>query len=198
MHIGKNMKRLVSESGFTQQEVADRMGINRQTLIYYFSQPTQPSPIKLQAFCDAVRCTIDDVIGERDTTYKIPIYGTIACGIPMSAITDISGYEEVSRDVYRDVREYFALRMKGMSMYPRIKTGDVVIFHKQETADNGDIVAVFVGGEDATCKQMILQDDGIVLHPLNECYGDMVFSYEQIKTLPIEIIGKAVELRAKL
>ena len=198
MHIGDNMRLAIERRGLTQIEVAERMGVDRLTLLYYLKQPTAPKRNRLEDFCRAVGCDIEEIIKEKDLYEKIPIYGNIAAGIPIEAIEDITGYEEVSRDVYRNTKEYFALRIKGYSMYPRMRTGDVVIFHKQPTADNEDIVAVFVGNEDATCKQFIQTEGGIILHSYNDAFGDMRFTTEQVKQFPITIIGKAVELRSRL
>jgi len=198
MHIGKRMRSAAERSGLTQQEIADRMGISRQALVYYFDQPGAPKESRLIAFCDIVHCSVQEIIDAKPGVGKIPVYGSIAAGIPIEAIEDISDYEEVSTETYRNIEEYFALKIKGGSMSPKISNGDIVIFHKQEDCESGDICAVLVNGEDATCKQVMKTNDGIVLHSLNECYGDICFNNDQISMLPVQIIGRAVELRAKL
>lgn len=197
MNVGNRMREIFERSGMTQQELADKMGIDRTTLIYYFNHPTAPKRYRLEQFCRAVNCTVDEVMTAKPGIYQIPVYGTIAAGIPTEAIENIIGYEEVPAAEYQDACDYFALQLKGMSMYPRMQSGDVVIFRKQDCADSGDIVAVSVGTDDATCKQIFISEDGITLHALNESFGDMRFTRQQVASFPITIIGKAVELRAK-
>lgn len=194
MHFGRLMREAMERRGFKQNDVADRMGIDRTTLIYYFNQPTPPKKSRIDDFCRIVGCDIHELMGEGYG--KVAVYGTIAAGTPIEAVEDIIGYVETPD--LRNTSEYFALQIRGFSMYPRMKTGDIVIFHKQNDADSGDVVAVMVGGEDATCKQYFTNDKGIVLHAYNESFGDMKFTDTQVQELPIEIIGKAVELRAKL
>lgn len=192
MHYGEYLKSLATKSGFSQTEIAERMGIKRTALLYYFSRKNKPDSHFIFKFSHAISLPISEL---KDAP-QIAIYGAIAAGKPINAIENVEGY--IDAWDYDDVDSYFALRIKGVSMYPRIKTGDVVIFHKQANADNEDIVAVFVGGDDATCKQLILKEDGITLHALNESFGDMNFTAKQVEEMPITIIGKAVELRAKL
>jgi len=197
-HIGNRMRKAIDDRGLTITEVAERMGITRASLIYYLDRPGAPKDRRLEQFCEAVGCRMEEIRGTRPGVGRIPVYGDIAAGIPIEAIENVIDYEEVSLDVYKNISEYFALRLKGVSMQPRMRSGDIVIFHRQETADNEDIVAVFVGGENATCKQLLLDQEGITLHAFNESFGDMKFSCKQVETLPVTILGKAVELRAKL
>jgi repressor LexA len=92
----------------------------------------------------------------------IPVLGEIAAGIPIEAVTDIIDYEEISAEMAAN-GEYFALKIKGNSMEPRIVNGDVVIIRKQETAESGDVVAVLVNGESATVKKIKIRPEGIIL-----------------------------------
>lgn len=126
----------------------------------------------------------------------IPVLGRVAAGIPIEAIEDIIDYEEISEKMaaYGD---YFALEIHGQSMEPKMSEGDVVIVRKQEYADTGDTVIVLVNGSDATCKKIKFTDKGIVLIPSNPAFEPMYFSKEDIETLPVQVIGKVVELRAK-
>ncbi|MFR8829560.1 MAG: LexA family protein [Dialister invisus] len=50
--------------------------------------------------------------------------------------------------------EYFALRIKGSSMEPKLLEGDIVIVRKQNDVDNGDTAIVLVNGDEATVKQI--------------------------------------------
>ena len=127
---------------------------------------------------------------------KIPVLGTVAAGIPISAVEDILDYEEVPQS-WENQGEFFGLRIKGDSMKPDINDGDTVIVRQQSTANNGDVVIALVNGDDATCKKFEKLDNGIMLISNNSSYSPMYFSNEEVATKPVVIIGRVVELRRK-
>ena len=127
---------------------------------------------------------------------QIPVLGTVAAGIPISAVEDILDYEEVPQS-WESQGEFFGLRIKGDSMEPRMESGDVVIVKQQSDANSGDTVIVLVNGDDATCKRLQKTDNGIMLVSTNPKYPPMFYSDEDIRTKPVVILGKVVELRQK-
>lgn len=127
---------------------------------------------------------------------KIPVLGTVAAGIPISAVEEILDYEEVPQS-WKSQGEFFGLRIKGESMKPDINHGDTVIVRKQSTANNGDVVITLVNGDDVTCKKFEKLDNGIMLISNNSEYSPMYFSNEEVTTKPVVIIGRVVELRRK-
>ena len=82
-------------------------------------------------------------------------------------------------------------------MEPRIKEGDVVIVRQQPEVESGDVAIVLVNGDSATCKKVIINDNGITLIPFNPAYEPVFYTAEQVETLPVRIVGKVVELRGK-
>mgnify|MGYP003589404201 CR=1 FL=1 len=128
---------------------------------------------------------------------KVPVLGRVVAGIPLEAVTEILDYEELHPNVAK-TGEFFALQIKGNSMSPRICDGDVVIVKRQNTVDSGDIAIVLINGDEATVKKVKLDENGIMLIAFNaDVYEPHFYSNEEIKTLPIEILGKVVELRGK-
>ena len=123
---------------------------------------------------------------------QIPVLGTVAAGIPISAVEDILDYEEVPQS-WESQGEFFGLRI----MEPRMESGDVVIVRQQSDANSGDTVIVLVNGDDATCKRLQKTENGIMLVSTNPKYPPMFYSDEDIRTKPVVILGKVVELRQK-
>lgn len=107
-------------------------------------------------------------------------------------------YEEIPTNWLTGNKEYFALKIKGDSMQPFYNTGDTVIFQKTNDCENGSHCAVMVNGDDVTFKKIIKNEMGIILEPLNKDYEPILYSNEQIKELPVNIIGVAKEIRRKL
>ena len=126
----------------------------------------------------------------------INVYGEIAAGIPIEAIEDILDQEEISSEMAAH-GEYIALKVKGSSMEPRIMDGDVVIIRLQEMVENGEIAAVFVNGDSVTLKQVKRENEGLWLIPNNSAYKPLFYSKKECAELPVRILGKMVELRAK-
>lgn len=118
-------------------------------------------------------------------------------GIPLDAIEEIIDYEEIPKSMSA-TGEFFALQVKGDSMLPTLKDGDVVIVKKQPTVDSGDIAIVLVNGNEATVKEVKESPGGITLIGHNVAvYTPQFYSNEEIKSLPVEVLGKVVEMRRK-
>lgn len=75
--------------------------------------------------------------------------------------------------------------------------GDVVIVRKQSDVDNGDIAIILVNGDEATIKKVQKFNGGINLIPSNTAYDVLTYSNKEIAQLPVQCIGKVIELRAK-
>lgn len=126
----------------------------------------------------------------------IPVLGRVAAGIPMEAIEDIEDYEEITKERAAQ-GEFFALKVKGDSMAPRFAEGDVLIVRRMSDCNNGDIAVVLVGNADATVKRIKKTAEGIFLIASNPAYEPRYYSNHEIEELPVTILGKVVELRAK-
>lgn len=125
------------------------------------------------------------------------IYGTIPAGIPMECIEDIIDTEEISSDMLKGGKQYFGLKIKGDSMFPDYLDGDTIILEKVDNCESGDDCVVMVNGNDGTFKRIFKNETGIILQPLNNSYQPMIYTNEQIESLPVRVIGKVVELRRK-
>ena len=94
--------------------------------------------------------------------------------------------------------EYFGLQIKGDSMEPKISSGDIVIVRKQPDVESGEVAVVLVNGDDATVKKVKKSAAGITLIANNPAYDPLFYSNEDIEKLPVVILGRVVELRARI
>lgn len=125
---------------------------------------------------------------------KIPVIRRIVDGMPIFAQENIEGAIEIKAD--NAINSMFALKAIGQSMEPKIQEGDLLIIHKQEDVDNGDVAIVMIGGDEATVKQVKKQPNGIMLIGFNQkVYEPCFYTNKQIEQLPIRIMGKVVESR---
>lgn len=125
------------------------------------------------------------------------VYGSIPAGVPMECIEDIIDTEEIPADMLRGGKQYFGLKVKGNSMEPDYLDGDTLILEKADDCESGDDCVVMVNGNDGTFKRVIKNENGIILQPLNSEYYPLVFSNEQIESLPVRVIGIVEEIRRK-
>lgn len=125
------------------------------------------------------------------------VYGTIPAGIPMECIEDIIDTEEISTDMLKGSKQYFGLKIKGNSMSPEYLDGDTIILEKVDDCESGQDCVVMVNGNDGTFKRVFKNETGIILQPLNPEFQPLIYTNEQIKSLPVRVIGKVVELRRK-
>lgn len=130
---------------------------------------------------------------------RIPVLGSIPAGIPVELIQDILDYEEISEEMLKGGKEYFALKVKGSSMWPKYLDGDTIIVLKQDDCESGQDAIVMVNGNDGTFKRVIKKDNGITLEPINQQeYNSVSYSNEDIEKLPIKILGVVKEIRRKI
>lgn len=154
------------------------------------------TPAQFDSTVQAAEEILSGASQNRNVGIRIPVLGDVAAGIPIEAIQDIVDYEEIDSAMAAS-GEYFGLRIKGSSMEPRMRDGDVVIVRKQDYADTGDTAVVLVNGDSATVKKIKKGPDGISLIPTNPAYDPMYYTAAEVESLPVRIIGRVVELRAK-
>lgn len=121
---------------------------------------------------------------------QIPLLGIIAAGQPIPVVGDgLTRYEgemlSLTRDVIEDQEGLFALKVKGESMIDAlINDGDIVVMKKQETAQNGEMVAVWLKDEKATTlKRIYRESKRIRLQPMNPT---MRPRYERPKNVQVQ------------
>ena len=83
-------------------------------------------------------------------------------------------------------------------MEPKISEGDVIIVLAQSDCECGDTVVIMVNSHEAMLRKIKKFNDGSInLVPSNPNYPVDRFSRGDIINLPVRIIGKVIELRAK-
>ena len=198
----KNIRILRKNAGLSQQELANALNVHQTAVSQWETSRTAPDIETLAQMAKLFNTSIDAITGhaspslQKEKGVKIPVYGNVAAGIPIEAITDIEDFEEIPEH-WLNSGEYIALRIKGDSMEPRIESGDVVIVRLQSTAESGDTVIALVNGDEATCKKIKIRPEGIMLSSINTAYEPMFYSNREIEELPVRILGIVVELRAK-
>lgn len=186
-----------------QSYIAENLNITASTVSDWVKGKKYPRIDAMQALADLLcvllaELTTQDASDMHCKALRIPILGKIPAGIPIEAIEDIEGWEEIPGSMTKGGKEYFGLAVKGDSMEPEYRNGDTLILQKQDSCETGDDCAVIINGNDATFKRIRRSEKGILLQPLNSAYDPIFFTNEEIISLPVRIIGVVVEVRRRI
>lgn len=199
------LKKLLTEHELTQHQLSKILNVSESTVGKWILEKSLPRMGVIQKLSEYFNVPKSYFLEKQDNPEKsitkgvrIPILGRVVAGIPLEAITDIEGYEEITPKM-ASLGEYFALKIKGHSMEPQILDNDVVICKCQSDVESGDIAIILVNGDEATCKQIKKSQEGVTLIGFNPVvYPPHFYSNKEIETLPVNVIGKVVELRRSL
>lgn len=112
----------------------------------------------------------------RASVRDVPLVGRIAAGSPLLAEEDIEEIYPLPTELV-GTDPVFMLEVSGESMVDAgILDGDYVVVKRQPTADDGQLVAALIQGEEATVKRLQRRDGRVVLKAENPDYPPMVFS----------------------
>lgn len=199
--ISARIKRLCKARGITIVKFETDCGLSHGYLRTLERQKSMPSIERVAKIADYFKVSKEYILGEEEPQtgvgVLIPLLGRVAAGVPISAVENIIGQEEITAQLAK-TGEFFALRIKGNSMSPFIMDGDVVVVKQQNDAENGDIVIALVDGDDGVCKRFKRTDGGIMLISLNSDYEPLIFTHAEIDSTPVEILGKVIEIRRAL
>ena len=139
---------------------------------------------------------VDNVKSPFERGKRIPIIGEIRAGSPIITNESVQGYEYAE---VAEAEEYFYLRVQGDSMKNiGMVQGSLVLFHKQQYAEDGDIVACLVGGDSATVKRFRRSKKNIFLMPENDEYTPIRLTTDDFESGEARILGVACEIKIKL
>lgn len=201
-NISSNLRRLRLEKGYTLAELSKFIGVSDATLQRYESGEIKTiKPETLIKLSDVLGC--DDpmyILGFERPSYNayqpvrsIPILGTVSAGLPIYAEENYDGFtctDDVGDDLY-------ALRVKGDSMNAAgINQGDILIFKRQPTVENGEIAVVMVNDSEATVKKFYKSGNQITLFPQsnNPIHQPQIYD---IADTDVRIIGKVIESKTR-
>ena len=127
---------------------------------------------------------------------RVPIIGEIRAGSPIITNESVEGYEYAE---VAEAEEYFYLRVQGDSMKNiGMVEGSLVLFHKQQYAEDGDVVACLVGGDSATVKRFRRSKKNVFLMPENDDYAPIKLTTDDFESGEARILGVACEIKIKL
>jgi repressor LexA len=182
-----SVREIGAEVGLTSPSTVHAHLSTLQKLGFLRRDPTKPRAIEVR---------FDATSGapvERRPVRHVPLVGDVAAGTDVLAQENIEETLPLPAD-FTGEGELFMLRVRGDSMVDAaIVDGDFVVCRSQATANDGDIVAAGIPGDEATVKTYQRTGSTITLLPANARLAPMVFAPEDIT-----VFGKVVTVMRRL
>ena len=196
------IKKLREEFGYTQQDLANKLNGSKSVIGLYENEMRKPSLEILVKLSEIFDCSIDYILCKTDiknaviNVARIPILGTVKAGYDWLAEENVVDYITLKENI-PNIKEYYALKITGDSMLPLLSKGDLVIVHDQDDVESGQTAVILINGEEATVKKVVKTNEGIELHSMNPYYPVKKFTYADMKSIPVKIIGRVKEAKIK-
>ena len=184
------LKSSVSSQGYapTMREIGAAVGLTSSASVKYQLDILEDKGLIRRGDNSgrAIELVIPDselgTIAHIDKTKFIPLVGSIAAGVPITADQMVEETMPLPESLVGG-GELFMLKVKGESMIDAaICDGDFVVIRQQKDANNGEIVAAMIDGE-ATVKTFQKKAGKVWLLPAND-------AFEPIDGTHCEILGK--------
>ena len=213
MFLGKKIREARNEKGLTQKQLAEEIikqgkKASNTTIANWESGLNSPDIDTLQVICNILEKDGNYFFDlkqppmqsmqfkEIDKKRLFPILGEVKAGYDMLSFENTIGYIAIDKDL-GDPENYYALKIKGDSMAPILNEDDIVVVHKQNDVENGNVAIILIDDEEATVKRIYKTEKGIKLEAFNPYYPTREFTVEEIEDRPVKIIGKVIEARIK-
>ena len=212
--LSEELTLLRRRKGWTQTELAKRVGLAVSTIGFYEQGRMKPSPKNLLKLAKALDANPDSLLsllskgknkvneqpqyglfrneggkvvsmGEVKDVVSLPVLGHVHAGDPNIPDTEIIDVIKLPRRIAR--KADYALIVKGMSMEEEgILPDDVILVKMQNDADNRQIVIARIDDDNFTLKRLRKEKGDVWLEPANSRYKAI--------NPPFEIVGRVVYL----
>lgn len=181
-NILRFMTKYMEQNGFppTIREIGEATGINSTSVVNYnLNKLMSAGYLQRSNRVSRGLKLVSTIMGNErkvrtgQNFQSIPLIGHIVASQPVEIPSDIghviNDFIEIPPMMLKgaDPEEVFALKVKGNSMIDAmIREGDIIIMKHQETADNGDMVAVWLDERgETTLKYFYNEGSRIRLQP---------------------------------
>lgn len=197
MNFKEYLKKYKEKMGVSNEYIASQLGVNRSTVTRWLkgdTKVTDPEVIEKLSFILGV--DVESLINSEER-YEKPVLGEVKAGYDLLIDENFEGYEQVTQDDY--YRGDFFLRVVGDSMSgAHIHDGDLLYVKKCNDVPSGTIAVVLINRCEVTVKKVIKKEGLLILEPANPSVDVRYYSQEEVESLPVEIIGKALYSRSDL
>lgn len=191
--FSKNLKYYMTINNKTRNDICKDLDFKYTTFTDWYNGNIYPRIDKIEQIANYFRIEKSDLIEDKsniDNKQALALLGIVKAGYNYLASENIIGHINIDKEL-SNPEEYFALKVTGNSMQPVLYEGDIVVVHKQNDVESGQVAIILIDGEEATIKKVIKYNDHIELIAFNSYYPPRRLD----KNSNFSIIGKVVEAR---
>ncbi|MEL7608312.1 MAG: XRE family transcriptional regulator [Bacillota bacterium] len=196
--LSKKLKQLRQERKLTQQELAARFNVTQQAIAKWEAGRALPEPETISRIAGFFDVTTDYLLDRTDAfittgpVSSVQIIGAVRAGYNAFALEEDLGSALAEVE---DAQAYRYLVVKGDSMAPYIREGDLALVRLQSELKNGDLGVVIYRDNEATLKKYYFSDGTVTLVPFNDAYGTVTLRGPELERLII--FGKVIQTSTK-
>ena len=194
--LSKKLKQLRKEQKLTQRKLAARFGVTQQAIAKWEAGQALPEPETIPRIAKFFGVTTDylfdmtELFTAMGPVSSVRIIGTVRAGYDAFALEEDLGSAIAE---VKDAEAYRYLLVRGDSMAPYIREGDLALVRLQPNLENGDLGVVIYGDAEATLKKFYYADGVVTLVPFNDAYETVTLRGRELERLMI--FGRVVETR---
>lgn len=196
--FSKNLNKWMEIRKKSRDEIAKALDVPYSTVASWCKGLFYPRIDKIEMLAKYLGIKKSDLVEDKKSGFLINIYSSVHAGILSEMIENIVDTEEISEKMINSDKDYFGIKVKGDSMFPTYQEGDTLICEKTSSCESGNDCIVAINGNEAFLKRVYINSNGITLQALNPQYEPLTYTNEDIKKLPVTIIGIVRELRRKI
>jgi repressor LexA len=205
--IGDNINAIRVHYGLSQEQLADAIGARQTTVSAWECGDSTPRKSNVEKIIAAIPgLKFDDIMSKEQGFAKtvnmpkhrgfspVPLYGSVAAGMPIEMIP-VEDMKEAPARYVDDDPDCYLVRVHGTSMNRIIHDGSFALVSPRQTEPNErDMFLVTVNGYDATIKHVRKLENGVELVPdsYDPTHRPQVYDFGNDDTPAIRILGKVV------
>lgn len=210
--IGARLNAIRKEAGLSLSDVADRLNrdfganTNKGMISKYENGIHEPSASTIYCMSRIFGVSIDYITGKSEEKFELqPEQGLDVTGYKVKVFDSLTDYDcgeqydkatvIIPKEWLVGGREFFAYRVNGGRFAPRYFDQDIVVFEHKIKAKKDQVALVSIGGQKAILAFITKKRDGKIVRPLDPAFDEQFYTTEEIASLPVNIIGIALELR---
>ena len=202
--MANNLKYYMNKNNISRNQLSSSLGIAYTTLADWLNAKTYPRIDKIEMLANYFGIEKSDLVENKPSNLSaphpvsfitIPLYGDISCGNGMFVDDNlVDMIEVVSNGLAGSESDYFAQIASGDSMINAgINDGDLLIFRKSSTIENGQIGSFCIDDGIATCKKFRQGETFIQLILMNPSYDPIVIDLNNTNFRVIGILKRAIK-----
>lgn len=209
MSIGKNIKRLRSKYGLTQEELGAIADVSSMAVSQWENDRAVPRMGAVQAIADHFKISKSEIIDDEKDNHKlranvqgmamgsVPLLGSVHAGKPEDPDTYDGETVKIPQFLIDSDPDCYALEAEGDCMNKVYPEGCTIAVSPNKEPMNGSVAVVSIDGREAVMRRMYRTPNTLVLSPdsFNPDHDDIVVTSETEHT--IEFLGKVVWFQAR-